>query len=306
MAVSQAASSWDSAGAAGIAAGAALIEGVISRDFLGGQSSKGRQFTIDMDKKQRRRFEKDRRRAEQREKDVYFPRQDATYQRMVKDAQAAGLHPLFALGAGGTSPSTQSFGGPIQGSSIPGAPGGGDARHGVAAAGRAISQGIMGKQRANMEAIRLQSQMKVDDAQAAYYNAMAAKTAQAANSGPRMTEDGTYVIPYGTQAGVPLQTKTMRATRVTPHVNSPLWTTAEGRTGKYRVLNENLQADEINQAIIFAQGTFDYFHNSMKSIGFKPWEIGREAYKFFQKLHRGVETRRKSRGTSRHQPRRFR
>lgn len=296
MAVSQAASSWDSAGAAGIAAGAAMIEGVLSRDFIGGQSTKGRQFTSDMDQQARARFEKDRRRAEKREKEVYFPRQDSTYQRMVKDAQAAGLHPLFALGAGGTSPSSQSFGGPIQGSSIPGYPAGGDARHGVAAAGRAIQTGIMGKQRANMEAIRLQSQMKVDDAQAAYYNAMAAKTAQAANSGPRMNEDGAMVIPYGNQAGVTLEFSiSRRPTRVEPKVNAPLWTTIQEGGKKYRVLNEAVQGDELNQVIIAAQGTFDYFHQAGIAIGFKPWEVGRQAYTFFKGMSREAQRLRKSR-----------
>lgn len=300
MPVSQAASSWDSAGAAGIAAGAALIEGVISRDFLGGQSSKARQFNIDMTNKQRKRFKEDRAHAERREKEVYFPRSDSVYQRMVRDAQAAGLHPLFALGAGGYSPSTST--GAIQSSSIPGAPGGGNARHGVAAAGRAVAEGVMGNKRMNMEALRLQSSMKVDDAQAAYYNAMAAKASQAANSGPRMTEDGTVVIPYGNQPGVPLTTKTTttpRSTRITPHVNTPLWTTVERGNKTYRVLNENLQADEINQFIIYAQGSYEYFHQSMKSIGFKPWEAGRQAYQFFHNLNRTMERRRKTGGTNR-------
>lgn len=290
---------WPLVAAAGIAAAGSLIGGQQASAAAGSATSQGRQYSLDMYKRQRSDFLKDRKYTKSlswaAEKRTYG-REDSTYQRAVADAQAAGLHPLFAMGSGASYSGGGNFGGSSSefNPAIPGYPSGGSARSGVSEAGQAVSRAIIqGGQNAQskaafaLQATRVAAEVMRDEAQANYYNSLAAKTAQEANSGPRMTEDGSYVIPLGGRSGVPLTTKTTttpRATRIQANVNAPLWTTVEKPGGgSYRVLNEAVQADEINQLLIAAQGTFDFFQKAGEAIGFKPWELGRKAYTLFRR-----------------------
>ncbi len=103
---------------------------------------------------------------------------DQTIQRRVKDAMAAGIHPLFAMGGGiGSSPTITSAAGPV----VP--------RSG-SSAGDAISR--LGASLGNLP--NAKAARELDEAQAAYYNALAAKAKGDVNAGPR-----TY--PYGSRPG---------------------------------------------------------------------------------------------------------
>jgi len=261
--ISAAAQDMNSMGAASIQAGTQILQGVLDRDFQGGQSSKARQFSIDDRAWRRDAFTQDRNWSKMWS-DIYRHddqrRADTKYQRLVLDARNAGLHPLFALGGGMAGGSGGSYFGGGQGQApIPGSPAGGSATHGVAAAGRAVAEHLMGKHAAQMAERRLDSQIRVDDANVNYLNSLAAKAAQEANGGPRMTEDGAIVHPLGSRQGIPLipkpitTTKTARATRVTPHQNSPLWVTAEVQGRTLWALNPDLGLDELSQVIIGAQ-----------------------------------------------------
>lgn len=277
--------------AAGIAAAASLASAKSQSSAAGSATKQGRQFSLDMYKRQL----KDQKKIRKGE----YARQDSMYQRATTDATAAGLHPLFALGSSANY-SPGSGGGGI---SIPGYPAGGSSRSGIAEAGAAISRGIIAnesnkqsQQAFALQATRVAAEVKRDDAQANYYNALAAKASQEVNSGPRMNEDGAIVVPIGQAgSGIPLSTRTTtpRATRIEPHTNAPLWSKIEKPGGGYYlVLNKEVQADELNQVLIASQGTFDYFQKTGEAIGFKPWELGRKAYSFFRRMAKNSPQRR--------------
>lgn len=281
--------------AAGIAAAASLAAAKQSSSAASSATGQGRVFSLDMYKRQLRDQDKIRQAG--------YAREDSAMQRATADAKAAGLHPLFALG-GGTG-----AGSPGQpGITIPGYPSGGTGRSGIAEAGRQIASGItknetnkMSRQAFALQATRVAAEVARDEAQANYYNALAAKASQEVNAGPRMNEDGTIVVPIGQRPGIPFTqgTSTPRATRIEPHINAPLWTTIEKGGKRYKALNPSLQADELNQVLIYSQGSFEYFHNSMRAMGFKPWEAGQQAYTFFRNM-----AKRPRRGQRRGHPKR--
>lgn len=95
----------------------------------------------------------------------------------VEDAKAAGLHPLFALGA-----STPSFSpNPVV---VSDDRSGEIMARGVADAGRSFSEHYYRNQALELQAKQAETGMERDQAQAAYYRALAAKELQALNARP--------------------------------------------------------------------------------------------------------------------------
>lgn len=218
---------------AGISAGANLLGGVL------GSSANKKAI-----KEQRRMFN---------------AQMDQSIQRRVADAKKAGVHPLFALGASvGASPTST-----IAGSAM---------GEGLAAAGDAVGQGIsnygLSKQQKaafDLQVRTVEAQVNADNAQAAYYDALAAKTRQDLNATgkdsffktypapgavPGMADSGfgavEYVMPIhqthqpgkpGTEAG---RAPAMRELQ-----------TDDGLV--YRIYSESAQADELNQALLIWQ-----------------------------------------------------
>lgn len=96
----------------------------------------------------------------------------------VEDAKAAGVHPLYALGAGGAAFANNPIVMPFQASGAEGRPQGMDWR----AAGQSLSRAISAQETADQRAMRdatlgnLAAQTAENYAQASYWDAMAAKT----------------------------------------------------------------------------------------------------------------------------------
>ena len=112
---------------------------------------------------------------------------DYSVQRRVADARKAGIHPLFALGASvGASPTTLAGDTSMQ-----------DA---LGRAGENVARGARASSAAALDRRRIESQIKVDEAQASYYNSLAARTGQEINS---RGSDGARVFAYDTAPEAP-------------------------------------------------------------------------------------------------------
>ena len=168
----------------------------------------------------------------------------------VKDARAAGLHPLFALGGGGSISPTM---GGTTGSSM------GD---GVARAGQAVAQGVRGfvsdkrnQKLDDMAALesaarisKLNTERKLDEVELMQKWSDLAMAETTAKSGPRQNPDGSVVVPAHavSPGGIPLPSE--RPTSHEPNITSPGYMTYIDDDGNERRLyHKDMQADELNQ-----------------------------------------------------------
>ncbi len=258
-----------------IAAGASLLGGALSQRGSTGSAKQAREFEHGW------RLHQDR-----------FARE--RYQIATADAKKAGLHPLFALGAGmGQSPSYSSVSYPPSGSHL---------GTGIARAGQAVAQGARDykvsvlarseeqrRQEAHEAGMRERSHQ--DWLNMMERDSILKRAEGNANTGARMNEDGTIVIPAPAGASInraPLaaqtRTPTARATRVTPHATSPLWVTAESSDGvRRRVLNPELGLDELGQVVLAAEVGFETFWKLAQATG--GWTMKR-AQQFYRSLDR--------------------
>ncbi len=219
-----------------IGAGTSLLGGKIASNTAG--SSKGRQFSADFAK-----WELSERRKDERDR----------YGRIVAGAKAAGLHPLFALGAGGGSSGTSV--------SVPGqAPTGSHLGEGIARAGEQVARGLsaagtagqaaelhrlamarggVALERDQIELLKSASELKRME-QLSLIGRAPLWPAGVQEGG----ESATY--PAGTKRGVALAATPITSTS---RRSSPLWMEAKGPHGRERMMSPDLNMDEINQAI---------------------------------------------------------
>lgn len=233
-----------------------LAGSMINTAATGQQASANRRLTERQMAEQRRQF------------DVQM---NSSIQRRVKDAQEAGIHPLFALGASvGASP-TASIGGqqPVHGSAV----------------GKALS--ALGTDLVRGEIAKRSSAAKRDEAEAALLDAQRARLEQEV-SGPR-GRDGISVnwsrqpVPPGER--LPDVTYGNPELVAPPQVLSKSPGTAAGTNpshedfyvpglGKIRILSSGLQADEIKQidytikvlARAFTTGSMKLFEATRKRL----------------------------------------
>ena len=211
---------------------------------------------------------------------------DASIQRRVKDAQAAGIHPLFALGASAGASPTLSAG------SAP-APTG-------SAVGDAVSR--IGERLALAEIRAKEKEAEKSEAEAALANSKAATIAQGAASqgrdgatmGPPSpdTFPGTDIV-YGPTSQTPEYVLPQVKTSQSPGVatgDHPMWKNVSKPDGTtMQVLDDALQADELNQAFIAWDLTKDAAARLSRFIVSKPFWRGRNMDRFRQILDRRIK-----------------
>ncbi len=179
-------------------------------------------------------------------------REDTRIQRTVADAKAAGIHPLFAMGA---VPAT---GG---GSFMPGqSPSGSALGEGISRAGAQIARG-MGRKGQDL---LLASQIKSNEASAARDMASAAATdsarkrAEAEALSIRNVEDiggGAQLFPIGTRSGPPLNRRPLVSL---PNQSIPEFIEGVGPGGTIKVMNPELGMDEVAQGHYLIQKLKQY------------------------------------------------
>ncbi len=206
------------------------------------------------------------------------------YQTRVKDAQAAGLHPLFALGTGGSTFSPTSR--------TPGGSSGSFAGDGLATASRAIGRGITGaasnRREQELHVLRVQKmgrEIALDDAalmKAASDRKLAEQSAlywgdtQAGITGPQAK---TY--PYGTKSGPALN---MRPLTATARQSVPQYVEAVGPRGRRKILNPETGLDEVSQVEYVARPWVDYV-GSHFSNKFRPKMTSPRSYYHYWKQY---------------------
>ena len=134
--------------AAAVTAASAYASSKQQSSAMSGATSQARAHAINMDKMNRERFVMDREYDRQQSyllTGAERMREDTQLQRMTQDAQAAGLHPAFAMGGPGYTPTQQQAGGgQMQQSDIGQSPTGSLAGRGLANMGDAVAGAIMG------------------------------------------------------------------------------------------------------------------------------------------------------------------
>ncbi len=214
--------------AAGISAGASLLGG-----FLGGGGGISKTMT-----------------GYYREEDR--KREDTRIQRTVADAKAAGIHPLFAMGA---VPSSGAAG------FIPGqSPSGSALGAGISRAGAEIARG-MGRKG---QGLLLASQIKSNEASATRDMAQAAATDSARKRAEqealsiRNVQDiggGAQLFPIGTKSGPPLNRRPLVSL---PNQSIPEFIEGVGPGGSIKVINPELGMDEVAQGHYLIQKLKQY------------------------------------------------
>lgn len=211
----------------------------------------------------------------------------------TKDAQAAGLHPLFALGTAGS-------GGFSGGTTIGPTPTGSYAGTGIARAGEAISQGIRGYaaskrtsrldaaqaelhalsvrsaqgkiQLDDLEAMKRQSDLKLAEQQLLYWGN---------NFGGGVTSTGgpeSQTQPYGAKAGIPLNQSPLvnQARR-----SEPGWLEMKNPKGRRMIRDQRVFGDEIAQADTAVRPWLDYSQSYRRK--FAPSMRNPAAYYYYWK-----------------------
>lgn len=169
-------------------------------------------------------------------------------QTRVKDAKAAGIHPLYAIGAPGSS----------VGFSTTPAESGSALGEGLSRAGQAAASAIAGRRMATLNERLVESQIHAQNAAAEHDQALAAsvrkRTEQAVNSGPRPNSMSTLPAS-ATLADRALES---RPWSVSPRASFPETVEAITGTGPQELLNPELGLDEVGQAYYLIQKAREY------------------------------------------------
>ncbi len=174
---------------AAITAGAQLLGGAMSRGGTSlGQMSNQYAFN---------------RHAQKKTFDFIREREDSYVQRRVADAKAAGIHPLFALGPGGSThaPSFQVAGQSSSGSQMGPA---------IARAGAALGRGVGGSAIAKIALRRAEVALERDQVELMKSQSELKRMEQGALATPSVFDalDPAEVHPIGTKPGPKLRTRT--------------------------------------------------------------------------------------------------
>ncbi len=256
--------------AAAITAGAQLAGGLLSG--RGGGSKQNRQFTADFAKwelSERRKDEADR------------------YSRIVRGARKAGLHPLFALGAGGGSSGGTSVS--VGGSS----PSGSYLGEGIARAGATIGRGITASginkraeelhnltmarggvalERDQVELMQAVSELKRME-QLANITRPAIWPAGAQPGGESVT------YPMGTRSGVPLKKRPLTNTSRT---SIPAFVEMVGPAGRRMIRNPDI-GDELAEVDTMVRPWMDMYEAYMGRGRFNPkYPVSKSGYYYWK------------------------
>lgn len=177
-------------------------------------------------------------------------RDDTKYQRAAADAKAAGLHPLFALGAGGA-------GGGSPAMSVGSSPSGSHLGGGISRAAAQIGSRMTGADERALHAAqeqRSQESHTMDMAQEQLRLSALKRAEQKAISGIDVWEPGQGDVaithPIGTQLGVPLDKRPLSSTG---RRSVPMWMETMTKDGPSRVLNPDMGMDEVGQVEFLRQ-----------------------------------------------------
>ena len=202
----------------------------------------------------------------QREFERLAAERDTYIQRRVRDARAAGVHPLFALGANAGGGVMGSGGTTVAGAYLPGSSGvpgtsagfpgqsptGSHVGTGLGEVARLIASEIAETQRLKAEAPERRARIRAATASAQRDEAAAAesrsrvKRAELEANSTRPARAGVEVTALGED--IPLRERTLENL---PNRSYPLMVRAYRADGTYiDVVNPELGADEINQAIL--------------------------------------------------------
>ncbi len=171
-----------------------------------------------------------------------YAREDKFLQRRVADAKAAGLHPLFGLGA---SPGGGGSSGFIPGQSSTGSALGA----GIAQAGRAVGRGFEGQARAKL----VDAQIRSADASAARDTAQALSIDSARKRAEQDVlnvrpfeegHEGVRIYPAGTNPAPPL---VQRPLKVDPRRNMPEFIKLAGPKGTIPFHNPELDVEVVKE-----------------------------------------------------------
>ncbi len=248
-----------------IAAGASLAGSAIESNAA--NSGIGRQFQADFSKWQL---------SEQRRDEV------DRYERLVRGAEKAGLHPLFAMGAGSANFSPTAVAGQ--------APTGNHMGTGIARAGEHIARGLSnrGVTRRAEEIHDLTTQKMRIEIERDQVALMAARSALArAQQGALWGDASTGITgngdvktyPYGRKAGPPLRVRPISATA---RQSLPQYSEAVGPKGRRQILNQDLGLDEVGQVEYVARPWYDYFASGFNNK-FRPKMTDPAAYYYYWK-----------------------
>lgn len=247
---------WGAMAGAGIQAAASHINNWIQTSAANNINSDNRQFQQDMYIDQREQWR-------------------TQLQQRVKDAELAGVHPVFAMGyQGGFSPSL-----PAGSSAMP------DTR--APQIGELIAEAIGGREgaRLDQEMRESDSRIKLNERRADYVSEQINASREARlGQNSNTSQDGSAVL----LPGVAVPKVSQRPTRVEPNVNAPLFSVLQARDGtKFRVLSETAQADELNQILIAAQGSWEGAKRLAQAAGLSfVWNAGRQAYTLVRRATR--------------------
>jgi len=201
-----------------------------------------------------------------------FEREDTRYQRAVKDAKAAGLHPLFALGTSGGFSGGTAFSGQ--------APSGSHLGRGVAAAAKYAGKGVdthlaKGRQQQiagmddelhGLRVRKMEAEIALDELAIASKQKMGEQTPMWGDGDPglSMGDPSTKTYPYGTKKGPPLE---VRPTTAYGKTSRPMQSEVIAADGyRYNIIDPDT-GDEISQADLVAQIILRHTRSARKAPG---------------------------------------
>ena len=237
----------------------------------------------------------------QRQYDTNNLREDNFIQRRVSDAQSAGIHPLYALGAGGGGGGggfQPAGGGSVSAPMMAGqSQTGSGLSTGIASAGRAIGRAVSDMERARTPEAKRAERMKEaqialatsqtlrnnSDATLMDINSQMKRAEMEANM-VRTSPDwssGSATYPLGTRAGPALN---MRPLNAMPRQSIPTLVEMVGPKGRRMILNPESGLDEVSQ-MRYITSPYAEWLKSRYSRKYMP-KSSSPAYKYWQKARR--------------------